>query len=57
MLLLIMFKNIEKINLKITQKYFNIMNLNNLSFKLKCCENIILKDNFLKLSADDFVVL
>ena len=38
MLLLIMFKNIEKINLKITQKYFNIMNLNNLLFKLKCCE-------------------
>lgn len=57
MLLLIMFKNIEKINLKITQKYFNIMNLNNLSFKLKCCENIILKDSFKKLSADDFVVL
>lgn len=36
MLLLIMFKNIEKINLKIIQKYFNIMNLNNLLFKLKC---------------------
>ena len=30
MLLLIMFKNIEKINLKITQKNLNMMNLNNL---------------------------
>ncbi len=30
MLLLIMFKNIERINLKITQKNLNMMNLNNL---------------------------
>ena len=28
-LLLIMFKNIERINLKITQKDLNMMNLNN----------------------------
>ena len=28
--LLIMFKNIERINLKITQKDLNMMNLNNL---------------------------
>lgn len=28
--LLIMFKNIERINLKITQKNLNMMNLNNL---------------------------
>lgn len=30
MLLLIMFKNIERINLKTTQKNLNMMNLNNL---------------------------
>ena len=30
MLLLIIFKNIEKINLKIIQKNLNMMNLNNL---------------------------
>lgn len=30
MLLLIMFKNIERINLKITQKDLDMMNLNNL---------------------------
>ena len=30
MLLLIIFKNIEKINLKTTQKNLNMMNLNNL---------------------------